>query len=167
MFPSAISIWITPDSKAHGASSGPTWVLSAPDGPNVGPIVLSSLGWSHDCRNTSEVYPKDTGKLKVYLIKTNLQSGAVVLLLGCAVHLTHRAEIKWPPLFISKLIIQKGILSIILFHMKSECYCTFDDDSCSSVVMVPTKSISTHVFSQKVDNKKLLCFPDLMLIMIT
>ena len=30
-----------PDSKAHGANMGPTWVLSAPDGPHVGPMSLA------------------------------------------------------------------------------------------------------------------------------
>ena len=30
-----------PDSKVHGANMGPTWVLSAPDGPHVGPINLA------------------------------------------------------------------------------------------------------------------------------
>ena len=30
-----------PDSKVHGANMGPTWVLSAPDGPQVGPINLA------------------------------------------------------------------------------------------------------------------------------
>ena len=30
-----------PDSKVHGANMGPTWVLSAPDGPHVGPINLT------------------------------------------------------------------------------------------------------------------------------
>ena len=29
------------DSKAHGAKMGPTWVLSAPDGPHVGPMKLA------------------------------------------------------------------------------------------------------------------------------
>ena len=29
-----------PESKAHGANMGPTWDLSAPDGPHVGPINL-------------------------------------------------------------------------------------------------------------------------------
>ena len=29
-----------PDSKVHGANMGPNWVLSAPDGPHVGPINL-------------------------------------------------------------------------------------------------------------------------------
>ena len=29
-----------PDSKDHGANMGPTWVLSAPGGPNVGPMNL-------------------------------------------------------------------------------------------------------------------------------
>ena len=27
-----------PDSKVHGDNMGPTWVLSAPDGPHVGPM---------------------------------------------------------------------------------------------------------------------------------
>ena len=31
-----------PDSKVHGANMGPTWVLSAPDGPHVGPHELLS-----------------------------------------------------------------------------------------------------------------------------
>ena len=50
-----------PDNKDHGANMGPTWVLSAPDGPHVGPMnlairdgllpngnvtALSSLGYS-------------------------------------------------------------------------------------------------------------------------
>ena len=30
-----------PDSKFHGANMGPTWVLSAPDGPHVGPMNLA------------------------------------------------------------------------------------------------------------------------------
>ena len=31
----------TSDSKVHGANMGPTWVLSAPDGPHVGPMSLT------------------------------------------------------------------------------------------------------------------------------
>ena len=30
----------SPDSKVHGANMGPTWVLSAPAGPHVGPMNL-------------------------------------------------------------------------------------------------------------------------------
>ena len=30
-----------PDSKVHGANMGPTWVLSVPDGPHVGPVNLA------------------------------------------------------------------------------------------------------------------------------
>ena len=30
-----------PGSKVHGAKMGPTWVLSAPDGPHVGPMNLA------------------------------------------------------------------------------------------------------------------------------
>ena len=29
---------IDPDSKVHGANMGPTWVLSAPDGPHISPM---------------------------------------------------------------------------------------------------------------------------------
>ena len=35
-----------PDSKAHEANMGPTWELSAPDGPHVGPwTLLAGLGY--------------------------------------------------------------------------------------------------------------------------
>ena len=30
-----------PDSKVHGANMGPIWVLSAPDGPHIGPMNLA------------------------------------------------------------------------------------------------------------------------------
>ena len=30
-----------PDSKVHGANMGPTWVLSAPDGPHVGSTTIA------------------------------------------------------------------------------------------------------------------------------
>ena len=33
--------YYNPDNKVHGANMGPTWVLSAPDGPHVGPINLA------------------------------------------------------------------------------------------------------------------------------
>ena len=38
--------WFSPnhnnlDSKVHGANMGPIWVLSAPDGPHVGPMNLA------------------------------------------------------------------------------------------------------------------------------
>ena len=35
-----------PDSKVHGANMGPTWVLSAPNGPHVGPMNLVIRGCS-------------------------------------------------------------------------------------------------------------------------
>ena len=59
----AQSIEASPDSKVHGANMGPTWVLSAADGPHVGPMnlaireVLSQEGWcswSSACPTTSE-----------------------------------------------------------------------------------------------------------------
>ena len=38
---SDVSMGSTPDSEVHGANMGPTWVLSAPDGPHVGPMNLA------------------------------------------------------------------------------------------------------------------------------
>ena len=35
------AILLCPDSKVHGANMGPTWVLSAPDGPHVGSMILA------------------------------------------------------------------------------------------------------------------------------
>ena len=37
----SISNGVHPDSKVLGANMGPTWVLSAPDGPHVGPRYLA------------------------------------------------------------------------------------------------------------------------------
>ena len=34
-------VHLFPDSKFHGANMGPTWVLSAPEGPHVGPRNLA------------------------------------------------------------------------------------------------------------------------------
>ena len=34
-----------PDSKVHGTNMGPTWGLSAPDGPHVGPMNLAIKVW--------------------------------------------------------------------------------------------------------------------------
>ena len=36
-----VCIWTYPDSKVHGANKGTIWVLSAPDGPHVGPMNLA------------------------------------------------------------------------------------------------------------------------------
>ena len=41
MSPRILQTRAYPDSKAHGANMGPTWVLSAPDGPHVGPMNLA------------------------------------------------------------------------------------------------------------------------------
>ena len=38
-----------PDSKVHGANMGPNWVLSAPDGPHVGPINLVNRADHEHC----------------------------------------------------------------------------------------------------------------------
>ena len=52
-----------PDSKVHGTNMGPTWVLSAPDGPHVCPmnraIRVPMCGWSdHTCLGKCMINPK-------------------------------------------------------------------------------------------------------------
>ena len=40
------AVFPVPDSKVHRAHMGSTWVLSAPDGPHVGPMNLAIKGVS-------------------------------------------------------------------------------------------------------------------------
>ena len=44
--------WYYPDSKVHRANMGPTWLLSARDGPHVGPTSLAiRVGYCSYLRN--------------------------------------------------------------------------------------------------------------------
>ena len=45
-----------PDSKVHGANMGPTWVLSAPDGPHVGPMNLATRVVASDSQISCHTY---------------------------------------------------------------------------------------------------------------
>ena len=47
-----------PDNKVHGANMGPTWVLSAPDGPHVGPVNLASMGINGTCSILANEIPR-------------------------------------------------------------------------------------------------------------
>ena len=53
-----------PDDKVHGANMGPTWVLSAPDGPMLAPWTLLSgtlsIFYMIHCIQVCEVYCKHT-----------------------------------------------------------------------------------------------------------
>ena len=56
--------WYFPDSKVHGANMGPTWVLSAPDGPHVGPLNLAiRVVYVTSCR-----WPPQVGESHVDLV---------------------------------------------------------------------------------------------------
>ena len=37
----AMELYRSPDNKVHGVNMVPTWVMSAPDGPHVGPMNLA------------------------------------------------------------------------------------------------------------------------------
>ena len=52
--------WGIPDSKVRGTNMEPTWVLSAPDGPHIGPMNLAirdGIPWRPYCRNNRECHP--------------------------------------------------------------------------------------------------------------
>ena len=61
-----IIFWTIPDSKVHGANMGPTWVLSAPDGPHFGPMNLA-------IRDSGQQYEQDVNSLTFLLIYKNFQ----------------------------------------------------------------------------------------------
>ena len=67
-----------PDSQVHGANMGPTWVLSAPDGPHVGPMYLA-------IRNVAEM------GLLFYLWLSKASAN----------------ETKWPEIFCKSLVIDQ------------------------------------------------------------
>ena len=67
-----------PDSKVHEANIGPTWVLSAPDGPHVGPMNLAirdmTLNPNH--RNVKL-------ECELHVFTTCVKSEITVVTLGC------------------------------------------------------------------------------------
>ena len=97
--------WCLPDSKAHGAIMGPRWVLSAPDGPHVGPMNLAirvhSLQARHTCNRNSP------SKLSLYIIFTDGYSTPRVMVYFCykldngsesvmrSRHLIHNTNLLW------------------------------------------------------------------------
>ena len=69
-----------PDSKAHWANMGPTWVLSAPGGPHVGPMNLAIRG-APLCSRTSQasiwcmtLHGYEVGNLHIILILVKYQA---------------------------------------------------------------------------------------------
>ena len=63
----------SPDSKVHGVNMESTWVLSAPDGPHIGPMNLTiregmspgwrrAFTWWHLNQNEKDIYPENIWK---------------------------------------------------------------------------------------------------------
>ena len=55
-----------PDSKVHGANMGPTWVLSAPDGPHIGPMNFAI--WDQDLGPGFVWYNSVASLTSVYIV---------------------------------------------------------------------------------------------------
>ena len=74
-----LTAWITlnsstPDNEVHGVNMGPTWVLSAPAGPHVGPLNLAirdALGQLYNFPSAIEVNLKHMGKWKPHKSANN------------------------------------------------------------------------------------------------
>ena len=80
------SFGYVPDSKVHGANMGPTWVLSAPDGPHVGPMNLAIRGkLSQNLAFFSQLL-KDRNHFWIWHIRTN-----IALIFPC--YIVHCAKI--------------------------------------------------------------------------
>ena len=75
----------SPDSKVHGANMGPTWVLSAPDGPHVGPMNLCDINlcdiFTHPCPNFHGGLAKPPLKLKQGFVITSYIKPRMCLIL--------------------------------------------------------------------------------------
>ena len=55
----SVRLWNTfPDSKVHGANMGPTWVLSSPGGPHVGPknLAIWVVTWYEICVHVCDIW---------------------------------------------------------------------------------------------------------------
>ena len=57
------NVGLNSDSKVHGANRGPTWVLSAPDGPHVGPKNLAIREMMHSTHRFDWNDPKNVIKI--------------------------------------------------------------------------------------------------------
>ena len=60
-----------PDSKVHVANMGPTWVLSAPAGPHVGPMDLAIRAFTCQCHDGNPIFIETN--LPKFIDKTDLQ----------------------------------------------------------------------------------------------
>ena len=72
---------MTPDSKVHGANIGPTWVLSAPDGPHIAPweyhpAMTTAVATMSDFDNLCIKTDSSRGNMETFkkVFQTNLLS---------------------------------------------------------------------------------------------
>ena len=91
-----------PDSKVHGANMGPTWILSAPGGPHVGPMNLA-IG---DHEGTSHI----TGPLSGLALDSphkgpGLQIFSFLLLLAWISYWTVKLSVIWEAMMLFDMIV--------------------------------------------------------------
>ena len=80
-------ICTAPDSKDHGANMGPTWVLSAPGGPHVGPMNLAIMGGIHTAEHKVNIFAQ--------INRFILHPAAYRRLCSCAAHSLCWGNLSW------------------------------------------------------------------------
>ena len=77
-YPTTIRRWwvgcIYPDSKIHGTNIGPTWVLSSPGGPHVGPMNLAIRVHVGCIHNNTPLHPGNTLQCTSFSLKSSQQT---------------------------------------------------------------------------------------------
>ena len=121
------------DSKVHGANMGPTWVLSAPDGPHVGPMNLATrvikAKW-HIYSNIPLFIDSDNDLLPV-CHKGIIWTGDCLLIIG---HLgTNFSEmLKKKYIFIQECEFEKSFCKIAGIMSQSQCAKLVDSFQCKN-----------------------------------
>ena len=92
----------SPDSKVHGVNMGPTWVLSAPDGPHVGPMNLAMRVYT---THTCTLLTTDEDIYCVLDINWRFLMGSYIVIY----YVCSRADISWSLLCLYTCIVKSGI----------------------------------------------------------
>ena len=92
---------VSPDSKVHGANMGPTWVLSAPVGPHVGPMNLAikvsfPIIWTNESLVCESIYTSASPSQSIHWPlgqdrdspRDTFLNGKIGILRDCMLHTT-------------------------------------------------------------------------------
>ena len=110
-----------PDSKVNGAKVLPTWVLSAPDGPHVGPMNLATRGLYADRDEFINVQDVIAAVLKFGMVPCNGNIEVTVWKVGHIYATCLDARARWWGKDITYIILQQS-LAIYSMGLKRMIY---------------------------------------------